>query len=181
MLFRLELGFSGRAGYVEPSQNRDPWSVNSLAQLAGEFVLRDQAFRQKSVETITAWAQELYFALQTIPDLRPFAPAANYIMLESLRTSSVELQAELLKQKILIRDCGNYQGLNRCYVRVAVRTQAENQALIAACAGSRVKFAAKAAGDMLAYCSAGKEMPQPQLKRVAAFRRYDWRKSLPVD
>ena len=130
----LRLGFLVAAPQLceAITKNRDPWSVNSLAQLAGEFVLRDQAFRQKSVETITAWAQELYFALQTIPDLRPFAPAANFIMLESLRTSSVELQAELLKQKILIRDCGNYQGLNRCYVRVAVRTQAENQALIAA-------------------------------------------------
>lgn len=130
----LRLGF-----LAAPSQlceavqnNRDPWSVNALAQLAGEFVLRDKTFVQKSVEVITAEARALYQTLQTIPDLHPFVPGANYILLESLQLSSTELQEELLKQKVLIRDCGNYQGLDQHYVRVAVRSRAENQILLEA-------------------------------------------------
>ena len=36
-----------------------------------------------------------------------------------------------MKHKILIRDCSNYQGLEKDYYRIAVKTRQENERLIA--------------------------------------------------
>ena len=47
---------------------------------------------------------------------------ANYLL---LRTDT-ELYDEMLKHRILIRDCSNYRGLGKGYYRIAVRTEEEN-------------------------------------------------------
>ena len=48
---------------------------------------------------------------------------------------SLDLKQELLKDGILIRSCDNYVGLSAGFYRVAVRTRAENLALINALEG----------------------------------------------
>ncbi|MCR3922402.1 MAG: threonine-phosphate decarboxylase CobD [Firmicutes bacterium] len=128
----LRLGFLAAPDAVcAAMQNlKDPWSVNALAQLAGEFVLRDEHFINQTVETITQLAHDFYTALQAIPSIRPYRPTANYIFIESATTPSQVLQHQLMAQKILVRDCGSYAGLEKRYVRVAVRSHAHNAALI---------------------------------------------------
>ena len=46
--------------------------------------------------------------------------------------SPVELAGPLLERGILIRSCGNYQGLGPGWYRAAVRGPEENDALLAA-------------------------------------------------
>ena len=53
---------------------------------------------------------------------------ANYLLLSGVPG----LYEKLLERGILVRDCGNYRGLGPGDVRIAVRTHAENAALIAA-------------------------------------------------
>ena len=40
------------------------------------------------------------------------------------------LKTLLMKKNILIRDCSNYPGLNNFFVRIAVKSEAENQILL---------------------------------------------------
>ena len=42
------------------------------------------------------------------------------------------LQKKLLKNKILIRDCSTFRGLDQNYIRIAVKTRKENVKLIKA-------------------------------------------------
>ena len=50
----------------------------------------------------------------------------------SVNTSCLrtELTARLRARGVLVRDCANYPGLDNHYVRIAVRTHAENEQLI---------------------------------------------------
>ena len=57
-----------------------------------------------------------------------FAGDANYLLLSGVPG----LYEKLLQRGILVRDCSNYRGLQKGDVRIAVRTHAENAALIAA-------------------------------------------------
>ena len=44
----------------------------------------------------------------------------------------------LRKKGILVRDCSNFEGLDASYIRIAVRSRAENDVLLkelASCAG----------------------------------------------
>ena len=130
----LRLGFvTGPPSVISQMGSlRDPWSVNVLAQHAGEYVLQDRKFATDSANTVTRLARELFGQLQQIPDLLVYPPAANYIFIESKRMTSAQLQWELLQEKIVIRDCSNYRGLDQRFIRVAVRTESENKALVTA-------------------------------------------------
>lgn len=55
--------------------------------------------------------------------------------------TAAALQQRLLPQRMLIRDCVNYDGLDAHYFRVAVRSEAKNARLLAAlgdCLGTRI-------------------------------------------
>lgn len=128
----LRLGFLAAPPSIADNvqRARDPWSVNMLAQLAGEFVLRDESYVGRTVEATAGLSRELSAALAAVPGLVVYPPAANYIFLQSKTLLSHVLQYELLKLGVLIRDCGNYAGLGPEFFRVAVRLPQENRVLV---------------------------------------------------
>lgn len=112
-------------------QWRDPWSVNTLAAAVGEVVVQDTAFQHQTWNWLTTSKPALVAGLARLPGLHPHPGAANFLLVESARSVS-ELQVALLKQhRILIRDCLSFPELGDRYFRVAVRTPAENQRLLA--------------------------------------------------
>lgn len=113
-------------------QWRDPWSVNTLADLAAQAILDDTEFQQRTRQWLKNARSQLFDALYQIPGLTPFPGAANFLLVET-QTSCVELQRQLLQRdRILIRDCLSFPELRDRYFRIAVRTEAENNRLIRA-------------------------------------------------
>ncbi len=71
--------------------------------------------------------------LAEIPGLLPYPSAANYLLVEIKDGPSAgELRVELLKRRILVRNCVNFKGLSERFFRVAVRSREENKGLLAA-------------------------------------------------
>jgi len=130
----LRLGYLAAHAKITESvkKQREPWSVNTLAQLAGEYVLSDQEFTRQTVEQVSRLAQKLVYQLNSFLQLRVWPPTANYLFIETLVMPSFVLQKRLLAEKILVRDCGNFRGLAPRYIRVAVRTERENETFVAA-------------------------------------------------
>ena len=62
-------------------------------------------------------------------NLKVFPSEANFIMLKS---EIIKLDRLLKSEDIAIRNCENYEGLERGFYRIAVRTRKENQYLISA-------------------------------------------------
>lgn len=108
-----------------------PWSINAFAALAGERVLNDHDYQQATLCWLAREGQRLYQALDEIDGLTVYPGRANYLFLRCER-ADIELQYALLQQRVLIRSCANYPGLDGRYFRVAVRSEAENQRLLAA-------------------------------------------------
>jgi len=111
-----------------------PWAVNSLAQAAGQAVVSDVAFIEKSCQRVAANRQWLTNELARFSMLKPVASTANFLLIELLDSSSASQLAEHLLRRfhMAIRVCDNYQGLNDHFFRIAVRTQEENEQLIEA-------------------------------------------------
>jgi L-threonine-O-3-phosphate decarboxylase len=110
---------------------RDPWPVNSLAAAAAIAVLPDLEFQQLTWDWLHPARDRLFQGLSQIPGLQPYPGAANFLLVKSDR-SCTELQSALLKQhQILIRDCLSFPELGDKFFRVAVRTNAENDRLLA--------------------------------------------------
>lgn len=109
-----------------------PWEINLPAQLAGVAALEETGFVEKTRALIHA---ERAFLVQTLPTLpyveKVYVPEsdANFILFRTEQTAP-DLKELLLEKGVLIRACGNYEGLDERYYRICVRTHEENLELI---------------------------------------------------
>lgn len=108
------------------------WSVNSFAQSIIQECLGDKEFIAKTKEYIRKEREFLYARLREIRGISAYPPAANFIFCKILdkRINSGALFTRLIKSGILIRDCGNFQGLSNRFFRVAVRKRRDNLHLV---------------------------------------------------
>ncbi|AHM73268.1 threonine-phosphate decarboxylase CobD [Yersinia hibernica] len=130
----LRLGYllSGDlAGIRHMKQQREPWTINAFAALAGEIILDDQPYIQATHQWLAQQQHWLYQQLCALPALRVWQGRANYLFLHCLRPE-INLQQALLQHHILIRHCANYPGLTRDHYRVAIKSAADNRLLVSA-------------------------------------------------
>lgn len=112
-------------------QWRDPWSVNVLAAAAAIAVVEDRDFQQQTWDWLPRTRSQMLQDLTLLPGLHPYPSAANFLLVHSEQPTP-QIQETLLKhRRILIRDCLSFPELGDRYFRVAVRTQADNQRLLA--------------------------------------------------
>lgn len=112
--------------------NLPSWTVNSFAQRVGEQLLKDHDYCERSRTLCKTLRQEMVKRLHDFSQFEVFDSVANYLLLRLRQGTAKELAAKLLTKNILIRDCSNYHGLDHSYIRLAVRTEAENDTLMTA-------------------------------------------------
>ncbi len=113
-------------------ESKDPWNVNSLAQVAGVAALKDNEYQINSRLFINTEKEWLYNNLQAVNGFKPYQSSVNYILINinELGIVSSQLKAKMLKDNIMIRDCSNYIGIQGQFIRVAVKLRTENELLI---------------------------------------------------
>ncbi|ACD97378.1 cobyric acid synthase [Trichlorobacter lovleyi] len=107
------------------------WSVNSLAQAVGARAVQDQDYLQQTRSMVTQQRQQLAQMLGQLPGLTIYPGEANFLLLrlDHSTLDAPQLAEQTLKQGIALRICANFQGLDQRYLRVAVRTETEQQQL----------------------------------------------------
>ncbi|MBE6054820.1 MAG: threonine-phosphate decarboxylase [Clostridium sartagoforme] len=105
-----------------------PWNINILAEKAAIFSLGEKEYINKTREYIEKEKDYLYEELAKFEDIKVFEPSVNFLMFKL--NKEMDLKFELMKENIIIRSCGNYEGLDNNYYRIAVRRREENEKLI---------------------------------------------------
>jgi len=108
-----------------------PWSVNSIAQDAANEVIKNKSHITKSNFIIKKELKYLNKLISSIDGFECIPSSTNFILIKT-KYNSTYLQKKLLKNKILIRDCKNFRGLNEHYFRIAVKSHRDNVKLVAA-------------------------------------------------
>ncbi len=130
----LRIGYlvAGRALIKRISPFRQPWAVNSFAQIAGIQAIKDKSFIEESRSYMFRERQKLFDALNRIKYLKPYPPSANFIFCEILKgkIKSHRLCDYCGRRGLLLRDCSNFRGLDSRFIRIAVRKDNENKKLI---------------------------------------------------
>ncbi len=111
----------------------EPWSVNTLALNAAVTALTNDAeFIKKTLVFIAEERDNLSRKLGQLQFLKPYPSSANYILTRVDRSVNCEELRDFIfvRDKILIRLCGDYVGLSDNFVRFAVKNSAENCQLI---------------------------------------------------
>ncbi|RME67127.1 MAG: aminotransferase class I/II-fold pyridoxal phosphate-dependent enzyme, partial [Verrucomicrobia bacterium] len=114
-------------------QHIPAWSVNTFAQAIAPECLQDHDYLRRTRAELDQLRQSLLAHLAKLPfHIHP--PTANYILLRlPSRLTGEELVHKLLiDHRIAVRSCANYPGLSPHYIRIAIRSQRENQRLVEA-------------------------------------------------
>lgn len=109
---------------------RQPWSVSSLAQAAGEAALSETEYVENTRKLISCEREFLKSQLSSL-GFRVYNSMANYIFFQDTRKEAIGkdklLYEQMLSKKVLIRSCGNYRGLDGTYYRICVKQRKENE------------------------------------------------------
>ncbi len=135
-----------RTGYVighkdtieRLSRRAYPWNVNTLAQIVSAKVIEDKGYIQHTKRLIPKEKKYLYENLNKIRGIKAYPSDANFFLC-SLNDSKIKnaagLAKKLMRQKILIRNCDNFRGLDKKFFRIAVKNREDNVKLISALKG----------------------------------------------
>lgn len=118
-------GYSEKADLVRKTGQF--WSVSAPAQIAGIAALDENNYIKNTLKIIENERNFLQNELLKL-NIKIFHSDANFILFKC----NLPLDDLLLKEKILIRNCGNFKGLNDKFFRIAVRSHNENTVLISA-------------------------------------------------
>ena len=109
---------------------KEPWSVNTFANLAGLVMLDDKDYIEKSEKWVAEEKNFLYQELSKNKNLKVYRSECNFLLIKLLTKTSQEIQTKLLEKNILVRDASNFQFLDESYIRVAVKDREKNLKLI---------------------------------------------------
>lgn len=110
------------------AQDRDGWSVNTLAQAAAIAAYQDVAFLQQTRDWLRA--EHKYIAATWGSDGRLFVEpmGVNFFLVRfSDGAAAVRVSAALQQEGIFLRDCSSFSGLDGRFRRIAIKTRAQNE------------------------------------------------------
>ena len=106
------------------------WNVSAVAQAAGIAALLDKErtvkWKQATLGLVDEERSYLVNSLQSL-GFKVSASKANFLLCES---GDLNIYEKLKSAGILVRDCGNFNGLNSSYIRICVSTHEKNEILI---------------------------------------------------
>ena len=112
-----------------------PWAINTYAQVAGPYCFEQREYREETLALIARERAKMVDHLETFGECLVFPGRANYLLMRlgpNLSPAARLQQALLASDRILIRDCRSFEGLDGDYVRFAVRLPEQNRKLLEA-------------------------------------------------
>jgi len=128
---RIGYGVGAKKLAFTLNQIKIPWNVSGLAQHAAIAAISTPNYLDKAKKIIQTELTYLKNNISKLENFDCYDSVTNFILIKTKLKSS-NIRFELLKEKILIRDCSNFRGLNQNYIRIAVKTRKENQRLVRA-------------------------------------------------
>ena len=107
-----------------------PWSVNALANTAGEYIFKCKDYIEESKTYIEKERQFLLKELSKIQGMNIFNTHTNYILIKLLKWNEEYIFNFFLKRGLVIRKCSSFNGLDDSYIRVAIKNRKNNERLI---------------------------------------------------
>lgn len=130
---RLGYAVTGNHDLIKSINTRqNPWTINSLAVIAGELMFQDQDYIKKTRELISSERAKIYQALQENPNYKPYPPSANFILVKILKEdlTSQDLFDRTIVKGLMIRDCSTFPFLDQKYIRFCFMMPEDNRKLL---------------------------------------------------
>lgn len=130
---RLGYAITGNPDLIKAINTRkNPWTINSLAVIAGELMFTDEEYIQQTKSLISSERARIYEIFKNHPDFKPYKPSGNFMLLKILRKdiTSADLFDKAIRKNMMIRDCSTFPFLDNKYIRFCFMMPEMNDKLI---------------------------------------------------
>ena len=109
-------------------------ALTVLASCATLAAFNDTDFIENTKKTIAKERTELAKNLGEIESLHVYPSVTNFLLvkIQNRKITSTKLKEALAKERMLIRDCCTFAGMDDSYFRITVRSAKDNQKLVQA-------------------------------------------------
>jgi len=130
-----------RLGYVAAQQDlieqlmriKQPWTVNSMALSAGEFIFENYSDIQPPFAQLFSDKNTFVQELETNDSISLHESETHFFLGKTIVRNAAQLKTFLVENHgLLIRDAGNFRGLTRQHFRLATLSPEKNQLMIKA-------------------------------------------------
>jgi len=136
---RFGYGISSNTALIKNiKEKQNPWNINCFAELAACHVLKDNVYIEKSKEWINVERPRFLKALKSIYFIEQvYLTYGNYVLckLDGLAfkkgLNSEEIYKLCLDKGFVIRKADNFRGLDKQYIRLAIKDRVSNEKLVA--------------------------------------------------
>ncbi|HOO29144.1 MAG TPA: histidinol-phosphate transaminase [Lachnospiraceae bacterium] len=130
---RLGYAVTGNMDLIKTiNSHKNPWTINSLAETAGQLMFTDTDYIRKTKALISSERTRIVTHLKENKDFKIYEPPANFVLVRILRE---DLNADLLfdkaiRQNMMIRNCASFPFLSNKYFRFCFMMPKANDRLL---------------------------------------------------
>ena len=111
---------------------KDPWTVSSVTEIAGQLMFTDEEYISKTRELIFSERARIVAKLRMTDGLKVYEPVANFVL---CRITKENVDADILFDKairanMMIRNCSTFPYLDNRYFRICFMNPADNDRLL---------------------------------------------------
>ena len=112
--------------------HQNPWSLNSVGAYAGEQMLKDTDYIQKTWSLIDSERTRMCTELSGLDTVKIYPAYANFVLVKILKEglTSFDVFEKAIHQNLMIRDCSSFESLNGEYVRFCIMNPEDNDRLL---------------------------------------------------
>lgn len=129
---RLGYAVTGNRDLIKAINTRkNPWTINSLAVIAGEIMFRDTNYIQKTKQLISTERTRMYDAFFKDARFKVYKPSGNFMLVRLLddNLTSEMLFDRAIRENMMIRDCSTFPFLDNNYIRFCFMSPKMNDKL----------------------------------------------------
>lgn len=129
---RLGYGISSNRELLQKMYDeKEPWTINSFADSASDFIFKDDEYIRKSKEYFSKERICMINEINKIDGIKAFNSDANFILVRFENRNVLDVKENLLKRAgLLIRDASNFIGLDSSFARVAIKNHEQNTVFV---------------------------------------------------
>ncbi len=116
----------------EINKRKNPWTINSLAAIAGELMFTDEEYIKATRNLIAGERARICGILDTCENIQYFTPTANFVLVKIQKegVSSMDLFEAAIRKGLMIRDCSTFPFLSNKFIRFCFMEPKQNDALL---------------------------------------------------
>jgi threonine-phosphate decarboxylase len=116
----------------EVNKRKNPWTINTLAAIAGEIMFTDNDYIDMTRTLIKEERNRICKLLSSCPNLKVYPPSANFVLLKILKedVTAAELFDTAIRKGFMIRDCSTFPFLDQKFIRFCFMSPEKNTELV---------------------------------------------------